>query len=124
MIDALIFSGLQTIRKWTKQSLLEKPFCTAKGKIWTEDPSDTPLDEIYTKLRLMRKIRTKDTVKTEELLEFTQLLNQENEGPVRILATGKLVTYLLSFSCGPLWFCCGRPLLKHSIQFKHCYRAL
>ena len=84
----LIFSGLQTIKEWTKESLLEKPFCTAKGKIWTETPSDTPLDEIYTNLRLVKKTRSKDTVKTEELSEFTQLLSQENDGPVRILATG------------------------------------
>ena len=74
MICALIFSGLQTIRKWTKESLLEKPFCTAKGKIWTEDPSDTPLDEVYTKLRLLGKIRTKDTVKTEELSDSKDVI--------------------------------------------------
>ena len=86
--DWLIFSGLQAIRKWTKESLLEKPFSTAKGKIWTETPSNTPLDEIYTKLCLLKKTRSKDTVKTEELSEFTQLLIQENDGPVRILATG------------------------------------
>ena len=47
--------GIKQIQKWTKQSLLEKPFNTAKGKIWTENPSDTPLDEIYTKLRLVKE---------------------------------------------------------------------
>ena len=80
--------GLQTIRKWTKESLLEKPFCTAKGKIWTETPSDIPLDEIYTKLRVVKKVRNIDTVEATALEDLTQLFNQENNGPVRILATG------------------------------------
>ena len=123
MIDALIFSGLQTIRKWTKESLLEKPFSTAKGKIWTENPSDTPLDDIYTKLRLVKKTRSKDRIKIEELSEFTQLLSQEMDGPVRVLATGYMFNKLTTYLFGYLWIFMV-PLWKFTLHLIYFVKEL
>ena len=86
------FIGLQQLQTWTKESLKEKPFSTAKGKIWTETPSSIPLEKIYTRLRVVRKHKETFDVRTEELSSITQLLG-DNEigqcGPVRIVAKGK-----------------------------------
>ena len=96
--------GLAEIQTWTKESLKEKPFCTAKGKIWTETPSSIPLDKIYTKLRWVTKSRETYGVQTEELSDITQLLSEqqlEDSGSFRILVQGehfRLVEKRFSFS--------------------------
>ena len=84
--------GLEEIQMLTKQSLREKPFSTAKGKIWTETPSSIPLEDIYTKLRWVKKHRRTFGLVFEELTDVTKLLNEHQLGycgPVRVLAVGK-----------------------------------
>ena len=100
------FSGLKQIQTWTKESLREKPFCTAKGKVWTEMPSNIPLEKIFTKLRWVRKIRDISFISLQDLEDISDLWNNDlddlkdisdlvNEekiketGPVLIGVTGK-----------------------------------
>ena len=81
---------------WTKESLKEKPFSTAKGKIWTETPSSIPLDKIYTKLRWVTKSRETYGVQTDELPDVIQLLTQpeiEDNGSFRILVQGERFSF-------------------------------
>ena len=90
-------SGLSEIQAWTKESLKEKPFSTAKGKIWTETQSSIPLDKIYTKLRWVTLSRETYGVQTEELSDITELLSEqqlEDSGSFRILVQGEHVRFL------------------------------
>ena len=93
--------GLEEIQEWTKESLMEKPFCTAKGKIWTETPSSIPIDKIYTKLKWVTKSRETYGVQTEELSDITELLSgQQAEGnrSFRILVQGEHVSLVKKWS--------------------------
>ena len=85
------FTGLKQIRKWTKESLKEKPFSTAKGKVWTETPSSIPLDKIYTNLKWVKKGRETYGVQTQEFEDITKLLDleQAEDDAARIGVTGK-----------------------------------
>ena len=98
-----IFIGLKQLQEWTKQSLKEKPFSTAKGKIWTETPSNIPLEKIFTKLRWVEIDRKTHKVTYVNLPDITKLLSNpklEGKGPVRILVIGKLYYYYyLILSC-------------------------
>ena len=69
--------GLKQIQDWTKESLREKPFSTAKGKIWTETPSSIPLEKIFTKLRWVRKEREISSVKILDLEDITHFWNED-----------------------------------------------
>ena len=92
-LPSFFFTGLAKIRSWTKQSLREKPFSTAKGKIWTETPDDIPLKEIFTKLCWVKNCRKTYGVECEELSDITELLNEQQlgqTGPVRIVVEGKV----------------------------------
>ena len=92
------FVGLRQLQEWTKESLKEKPFSTAKGKIWTLTPSSIPLHKIYTKLRWMEIDRKTHEVTYVDLPDITKLLSNpklKGKGPVRILVTGKI--YFISF---------------------------
>ena len=90
MLCSLI--GLRQLKEWTKQSLREKPFSTAKGKIWTENPSSIPLKEIFTKLTWVKTCRKTHGLEALPLCDITQLLNDEQlgvNGAVRILVVGE-----------------------------------
>ena len=85
-------TGLREIQGWVKQSLREKPFCMAKGKIWTERYSSISLKDIYTNLRVVKKERKTSGTETTELPDLTQMLLkpwEQEDGPIRILATGR-----------------------------------
>ena len=76
----------------------EKPFSTAKGKIWTKTPSSIPLQKIYTKLSVFKKNRETFGVEMEELSDITQLVDRERlrePGPKRLLVKGTFHVYLL-----------------------------
>ena len=97
-----MISGLAEIKESTKQSLREKPFSTAKGKIWTETPIDIPLKAIFTKLCWVKNCRTTHGKECEELSGITELLNEQQlgqTGPVRIVVEGKVSSKKL-FSFG------------------------
>ena len=84
-------TGIQDIKRWTRESLKERPFSTAKCKIWTETPSSIPLEEIYTKPRVVQKQRTVCNVTTEELKDVSEILGKSSvdcDGPVKVLTTG------------------------------------
>ena len=84
-------TGREQIQQWTKESLQEKPFCTIKGKMWTDIPDNIPLEKIYTELQLMEKNEQPSGVKKTELSNVAELLGKENliqSGPVRIGITG------------------------------------
>ncbi len=88
-------TGLNQIQRWTRQSLREKPFATAKGKIWTLTPNYIPLEKIYTSLSLIQKERKTASVKRVPLPDITQLFSNEilqgsPPDSKRILVTGKL----------------------------------
>ena len=68
--------------------MTEKPFSTAKSKIWTEKPSSIPLEEIYTKPRVVKKQRKLDKVQPEDLADITQIFGN-SDSPPRILTIGK-----------------------------------
>ncbi len=84
------FPGMKDIQEWTRQSLREKPFSTAKGKIWTLTPSHIPLETIYTQLNLVQKERDIDLVAKEQLSDVSQLFDHKvmNMAAARILVTG------------------------------------
>ncbi len=69
------WESIQKIQEWTRQSLREKPFSTAKGKIWTMTPSHIPLGKIYTQLNLLQKMRGICNIKTAPLSDVSQLFN-------------------------------------------------
>lgn len=74
------------------ESLREKPFSTAKGKIWTETPSSIPLEKIFTKLSWVKLHRETYEVEKEDIFDITQLLSEHQlreSSPVRILVEGK-----------------------------------
>ena len=77
MKNDFIFTGVKQIQQWTKESFLEKPFSTAKGQIWTKTPSSVPLKQIFTGLQWLKKERDGQIVKSEELSDITQLLNEQ-----------------------------------------------
>ncbi len=82
------------LQTWTKQSMREKPFATAKGKIWTLTPNYIPLEKIYTSLNLIQKERGTASVMKTPLSDITQLFNEDIlwQSPsdcTRILVTGK-----------------------------------
>ncbi len=89
-----LFTGLDEIREWLKDSLKTKPFCLSIGKDWTKKGWETDLRDIYTDLTLKRKYKKTYGLEAENLTDVTQLLNRqklgqdEGEGPVRILLTG------------------------------------
>ncbi len=90
------FEGLKKLQAWTKQSLSEKPFATAKGKIWTLTPDHIPLKKIHTKLSLVQKERETDEVNRVPLSDITQLFSEETlqrcpSECTRILVTGTCV---------------------------------
>ena len=95
----LNFVGLQEIIQYTKQSLREKPFSTAKGKIWTETPSSIPLEKIYTKLKWLKKDTNGEIVETVEISDITELLSAKqlqsvgDKDLVRIGVKGNLVNW-------------------------------
>ena len=85
--------GLRQLQEWTKESLKEKPFSTAKGKIWRLTPSNIPLHKIFTKLRWVEVDRKTHKVTYMNLPDITKLLSNpklKGKGPVRILVTGKI----------------------------------
>ena len=98
MYIIIIFAiGLQEIQGWVKQSLREKPFSVAKGKIWTERPSKIPLKDIYTNLRVVKKERKTSGTESTELPDLMEMLREPFEhiaGPIRILATGTALSLL------------------------------
>ena len=69
----------------------EKPFSTAKSIIWTETPGSIPLEEIYTKPRVVQKQRKMRSIETVELKDVNQLLGNPSrpDSPPRILTIGK-----------------------------------
>ena len=84
---------MREIKEWTKESLREKPFSTAKGKIWTEKPSNIPLQKIFTKLCWVKLNRLTYEVGMEEMSDVTHLLNEQHHGenrPKRILIEGEV----------------------------------
>ena len=88
------FVGLKQLQEWTKESLKEKPFSTAKGKIWTLTPSSIPLHKIFMKLRWVEIDRKTHKVTYVNLPDITKLLSNpklKGKGPVRILVTGKYI---------------------------------
>ncbi len=90
----LVFlTGLKNIQEWTKRSLQQKPFATAKGKIWTLTPSYMALEQIYTQLSLVRKKRGIGVINKLPLGHITQLFSEEttDEPCSRILITGRLL---------------------------------
>ncbi len=109
-------TGLQKLRAWTKQSLREKPFATAKGKFWTLTPNFIPLEKIYTKLNLVQKQRGTAEMKRIALSDITQLfsekfLHQNHSECTRMLVTGKpqndvLMAYDTEHGNTFLWMLC------------------
>ena len=88
------------MKKLTKESLKNKPFCLVLGKDWTLRPSKTDLRQIYTDLSWTRKHRKAYTVEQEDLKNITQILSEEQlgeDGPVRILVQGKVAEKALIF---------------------------
>ena len=84
---------MQEIKEWTKESLREKPFSTAKGKIWTETPSSILLQKIFTKLCWVKLNRLTYEVGMEEMSDVTHLLSEQHHGenrPKRILIEGEV----------------------------------
>ncbi len=82
------------LQTWTKQSMKQKPFSTAKGKPWTLTPNYVPLETIYTSLNLIQKERGTGFLKKHSLSDITQLLDKEilqksSSDCTRILVTGK-----------------------------------
>ncbi len=101
--QGLFHTGRAQIIQWTKESLREKPFSTAKGKIWTMTPSFIPLENIYTQLNLLQKERGISDVKKVPLSGISQLFQSDliNSASSRILVTGMSET---TFS-GKVVFC-------------------
>ena len=90
--------GIRQLQEWTKESLKEKPFSTAKGNIWTETPKSIPLAKIFTKLRWVEIDRKTHRVTYVNLPDITKLLSNPKiagKGPVRILVIGRI--YIITF---------------------------
>ena len=85
MLNFLI--GIRDIKQWTRESLTEKPFSTAKSKIWTETPNSIPLGEIYTKPCVVKKERKIDKVQPVDMVDITQIFGN-SDSPPRILTIG------------------------------------
>ncbi len=81
--------------------MTEKPFATAKGKIWTLTPNYISLEDIYTKLSLVQKERKTDQVKRVPLADITHLFDRKTiskttSGCTRILVTGNFQDFEVS----------------------------
>ncbi len=97
----MLSSGLAQIQEWTRQSLREKPFSTAKGKIWTMSPNFIPLEKIFL-IFLLQKDRGISDVRKVPLSDVSQLFSQDlaMSACERILVTGIDEIYLaLVYKC-------------------------
>ena len=52
-----LFKGQQQITKWTRQSIVKKPFCLAVGKEWAPRHNTFKLEDTYTELHFQMKYR-------------------------------------------------------------------
>ena len=83
---------IDEIQKWTKESIMRRPFCLTISKAWTPKPYTFPLETIYTKLEWVRRNRLPSGTKREIIPDVIDLLDEKQlgtSGSVRVLVTGE-----------------------------------
>ena len=86
-------SGFIQIQEWTKRSLLERQYGSAKGRMWIEEGHPVP-EDICNNYQWIRRAPLKARTFRENYYDkpVTRILAEEevgNSGPIKILLKGK-----------------------------------